>query len=109
MRVTGPHGAILDVDFAINWRADPPLQMGVGPVLSERDAVAGKLSAVYSRGEVRAVHSLHLIVIMLAYLHVVETVMGLKYQREFLKAGGAAALGERERAVVQDLAANALR
>jgi hypothetical protein len=27
--------------------------MSVGPVLSERDAVAGKLSAVYSRGEVR--------------------------------------------------------
>ncbi len=37
----------------MNWRADPPVQMSVGPVLSERDAVAGKLSAVYSRGEVR--------------------------------------------------------
>lgn len=43
----------LDVDFAVNWRADPPVQMSLGPVLSERDAVAGKLSAVYSRGEVR--------------------------------------------------------
>ena len=53
MRVTSPDGAMLDVDFAINWRADPPVQMSVGPVLSERDAVAGKLSAVYSRGEVR--------------------------------------------------------
>jgi hypothetical protein len=27
--------------------------MSFGPVLSERDAVAGKRSAVYSRGEVR--------------------------------------------------------
>lgn len=43
----------LDVDFAVNWRADPPVQMRMGPVLSELDAVAGKLSAVYSRGEVR--------------------------------------------------------
>jgi hypothetical protein len=44
---------VLEVDFGINWRADPPVAMSVGPVLSERDAVAGKLSAVYSRGEVR--------------------------------------------------------
>lgn len=46
-------GLGLDVDLAVNWRADPPVQMSVGPVLSERDAVAGKLSAVYGRGEVR--------------------------------------------------------
>lgn len=39
--------------MAVNWRAEPPVHMSVGPVLSERDAVAGKLSAVYSRGEVR--------------------------------------------------------
>lgn len=44
---------VLDVDLALNFRADPPVQMAVGPVLSERDAFAGKLSAVYSRGEVR--------------------------------------------------------
>ena len=43
----------VEVDFAVNWRADPPVVMNVGLVLSERDAVAGKLSAVYSRGEVR--------------------------------------------------------
>lgn len=43
----------LEIDFAVNWRADPPAQLSVGPVLSERDAVAGKLSAVYSRGEIR--------------------------------------------------------
>lgn len=44
---------VLDVGFGINWRADAPVAMTVGPVLSERDAIAGKLSAVYSRGEVR--------------------------------------------------------
>ena len=44
---------MLEVDFAVNWRAEPPVRMSLGLVLSERDAVAGKLSAVYSRGEVR--------------------------------------------------------
>ena len=44
---------MLDVDLGVNWRADAPVAMTVGPVLSERDAIAGKLSAVYSRGEVR--------------------------------------------------------
>ncbi len=44
---------LLDVDFGVNWRADAPVAMTVGPVLSERDAIAGKLSAVYSRSEVR--------------------------------------------------------
>lgn len=46
-------GEGLEVDLAVNWRADPPVRMDLGAVLSERDAVAGKLSAVYSRGEVR--------------------------------------------------------
>ena len=53
LRVLDTVGQVLDVDFAVSWRADPPVQMSLGPVLSERDAVAGKLSAVYSRGEVR--------------------------------------------------------
>lgn len=44
---------LLSVDLALNWRADAPVRMSVGPVLSESDAIAGKLSAVYSRGEVR--------------------------------------------------------
>lgn len=54
LRVRDP-GSIrmLEVDFAVNWRADPPVRMSLGLVLSERDAVAGKLSVVYSRGEVR--------------------------------------------------------
>ncbi|MES2092507.1 MAG: hypothetical protein V4531_01675 [Actinomycetota bacterium] len=51
--VRGEGEELLDVDFGINWRADAPVPMTVGPVLSERDAIAGKLSAVFSRGEVR--------------------------------------------------------
>ncbi|MBM9463955.1 nucleotidyl transferase AbiEii/AbiGii toxin family protein [Aeromicrobium sp. YIM 150415] len=46
-------GRMFEVDFAMSWRADPPVRLSVGPVLSERDAVAGKLGAVYSRGEIR--------------------------------------------------------
>ncbi|WP_162448845.1 nucleotidyl transferase AbiEii/AbiGii toxin family protein [Phytoactinopolyspora mesophila] len=53
LHVMDADGAELEVDFGINWRAHPPVQLTVGAVLSEPDAVAGKLSAVYSRGEVR--------------------------------------------------------
>ena len=54
LRVRDPGSIwVLEVDFAVNWRADPPVRMSLGLVLSERDAVARKLSAVYSRGEVR--------------------------------------------------------
>lgn len=53
LQVHDATGAELEVDFGINWRARAPATMSIGPVLSEADAVAGKLSAVYSRGEVR--------------------------------------------------------
>lgn len=53
LHVVDADGAELEVDFGINWRAHPPVRFAVGAVLSEADAVAGKLSAVYSRGEVR--------------------------------------------------------
>jgi len=53
LRVTKGRGPVLDIDLALNWRSEPPVQLAVGPVLSECDAVAGKLSAVYSRGEIR--------------------------------------------------------
>ena len=53
LRATDPDGLLLDVDFVTNWRADPPVTLRVGAVLSERDAVAGKLPAIYSRSEVR--------------------------------------------------------
>lgn len=53
LHVTAPNGSDLDVDLGVNWRAGPPTMSSVGPMLSERDAVAGKLSAVYARREVR--------------------------------------------------------
>lgn len=46
-------GDAIEVDMAVNWRAEPPVMLRLGPSLAEADAVAGKLSAVYSRGEVR--------------------------------------------------------
>ncbi len=53
LRIHTADGMTLDVDFAINWRAATPVLLSVGPVIAERDAVAGKLGAAYSRGEVR--------------------------------------------------------
>jgi hypothetical protein len=41
------------VDLAANWRALPPVMMDVGPVLHIDDVVAGKMSALYTRGEPR--------------------------------------------------------
>lgn len=43
LHVRAGDGLGMDVDLAVNWRADAPVQMSLGPVLSERDAVAGKL------------------------------------------------------------------
>lgn len=46
-------GTGLDVDLGVDWRLDPPVRLALGPVLSARDAVASKIGAAYSRGEVR--------------------------------------------------------
>ncbi|MEA5454821.1 nucleotidyl transferase AbiEii/AbiGii toxin family protein [Sinomonas sp. JGH33] len=43
----------LEVDFAIDWRKSDPVMLNVGPVLSLEDAIANKVSALYSRGEPR--------------------------------------------------------
>ena len=53
LRIIKDGADVLEVDVALNWRAEPPVHLAVRPVLSERDAIAGKLSAVYSRGEIR--------------------------------------------------------
>ncbi|MCD2186627.1 nucleotidyl transferase AbiEii/AbiGii toxin family protein [Actinomycetospora soli] len=53
LHVVDPNGNDLEVDLGVNWRSDTPVVSSIGPVLSESDAVAGKLSAVYSRREVR--------------------------------------------------------
>jgi hypothetical protein len=41
------------VELAANWRANIPVLMDIGPVLHPDDAVAGKMSALYSRAEPR--------------------------------------------------------
>jgi len=42
-----------DVQLGVNYRAFPPATVRIGPVLDPRDAVAGKMSALWSRGEAR--------------------------------------------------------
>jgi hypothetical protein len=41
------------VELAANWRAEPPVQMEIGPVLHADDVIAGKMSALYTRAEPR--------------------------------------------------------
>ncbi|MFT4189427.1 MAG: nucleotidyl transferase AbiEii/AbiGii toxin family protein [Aeromicrobium sp.] len=53
VNVEQPSGLVCHLDFAVNWRSEPPVIFEVGPVVSERDSVAGKLAALYSRAEPR--------------------------------------------------------
>lgn len=41
------------VEMGYDWRAEPPVMMEFGPVLHPDDAVANKVSALYSRAEAR--------------------------------------------------------
>ncbi|MDP9801060.1 hypothetical protein J2S49_001136 [Arcanobacterium wilhelmae] len=50
---TDPQGTQATVDLGIDWRSEPPTQLNVGPVLNEADAVANKVTALFSRGEAR--------------------------------------------------------
>ncbi len=47
------NGVQLDVDMGVDWRENDPVRLDVGPVLSVKDAVGNKVSALYSRGEPR--------------------------------------------------------
>lgn len=52
--VNGPGpGRVVEIDLGIDWRAEPPAQLAIGPVLAIGDAVGNKVVAVYSRGETR--------------------------------------------------------
>jgi hypothetical protein len=54
LRVTDPNtGESSDIQLGVNYRAFPPTRIEMGLVLDVRDAVAGKMSALWSRGEVR--------------------------------------------------------
>lgn len=46
-------GESSDIQLGVNYREFPPARIEIGPVLDVRDAVAGKMSALWSRGEVR--------------------------------------------------------
>ncbi|WP_051209457.1 nucleotidyl transferase AbiEii/AbiGii toxin family protein [Propionicicella superfundia] len=46
-------GESSDIQLGANYREFPPARIEIGPVLDVRDAVAGKMSALWSRGEVR--------------------------------------------------------
>lgn len=46
-------GESSDIQLGVNYREFPPARIEIGPVLDARDAVAGKMSALWSRGEVR--------------------------------------------------------
>jgi len=53
LHVTSRDGAAVEVDLGVDWRAQDPVTGLVGPVLSERDAVASKVGALYLRMEAR--------------------------------------------------------
>jgi hypothetical protein len=53
--VAGPHDPDRQhrVELVANWRAQPPVQMDVGPVLHPDDVMAGKMDALYNRAAAR--------------------------------------------------------
>jgi hypothetical protein len=54
LAVTDPaNGQAGTIELGVDWRAYPPVQMRVGPVLHPDDAVANKLCALYGRAETR--------------------------------------------------------
>ncbi|MET8148930.1 nucleotidyl transferase AbiEii/AbiGii toxin family protein [Actinoplanes sp. NPDC049668] len=41
------------VELVANWRAQPPVEMQIGPVLHPDDVMAGKMDALYNRAAAR--------------------------------------------------------
>jgi Nucleotidyl transferase AbiEii toxin, Type IV TA system len=46
-------GTTSTVELGVDWRAYPPVQLAIGPVLHPADVVANKLCALFGRAEVR--------------------------------------------------------
>lgn len=42
-----------EIDMGLDYRSSPPSQLSIGPVLSLKDAVANKVTALFSRNETR--------------------------------------------------------
>ncbi|MEU4394780.1 nucleotidyl transferase AbiEii/AbiGii toxin family protein [Kribbella sp. NPDC023855] len=51
--VTAEDGTTAKADLGVDHRSHPPVELAVGPVLSEADAVSSKVGALYSRLEPR--------------------------------------------------------
>lgn len=52
-------GTTSTVELGVDWRAFPPVQLAIGPVLHPADAAANKLCALYGRAEVRDYIDVH--------------------------------------------------
>lgn len=49
----GSDGVAIELDLGVDWRAQDPVMLDIGPVLSPDDAVGNKTAALFSRGEAR--------------------------------------------------------
>lgn len=49
----GSDGVTIELDLGVDWRAQDPVMLDIGPVLSPDDAVGNKTAALFSRGEAR--------------------------------------------------------
>ncbi len=52
-------GRASTLELGVDWRAFPPVQLAIGPVLHPADAVANKLCALFGRAEVRDYVDVH--------------------------------------------------
>jgi hypothetical protein len=53
LRVTDPAGDNAKVEMGVDWRANEPVRMSIGPVLHPDDAVANKMCALFGRALAR--------------------------------------------------------
>lgn len=53
LMVSASDGRVTEVDLGVDWRANAPVQLSVGAVLSQDDAVGNKVAALFSRAEAR--------------------------------------------------------
>ena len=52
-------GSVSTIELGVDWRAYPPVQLAIGPVLHPADAAANKLCALFGRAEVRDYIDVH--------------------------------------------------
>ena len=53
LRVVDPSGGSAKVEMGVDWRANEPVRMAIGPVLHPDDAVANKVCALFGRALAR--------------------------------------------------------